>query len=732
MLALIFTGCTSFGPRHPPLKVQAARLITDNDAAFQSKLDVIRNASHSLDLIYYIYSDDYSSSVFTKALLDAARRGVKVRLLVDYSTNYQRLDMFSMMEDKGAGSLEVRLYGRPTRNIVQDAAYLTLGCGRQDPGAQASGQCGQEKLAHVDQLFAGEKIEGMPASSLDISNLDVGNSGLFLSGFYAKQFEAAALAVSKGREDRPPSSRSAKSALADQQESLEKLGRISGQPETGELFQRAHADFELFLASSFNGVQLDRASDNFTRYLPAEKSFSGQSREDWIHVTDYTHHKLLLADDARLQMGGRNVEDSYHMKPNDLTEKYVFMDTDLYAEIAEGGKGVGQDFDALWNFKPMVATIAEVRQHAPNDFVANLDAYREAEKECKGTEEPQAREKCRTEHVAAKWKSLSQRMAAAEQTLERNAGIYQTRYTPQPSESPEITADAGATLTYLENLPFNPRLRPTKRRRIYGAVNGHEGKSGKGIHEAWVKDMPAVCAAATAEHPKTVLLHQAYFFPASNLTTALGRMASGKTDCSHVTVKVLTNSFETTDLNVVNLLARHWLKAFLEYYDSRTAPQRRARFEYHEYLPLEGKAKRSLHTKASLLGDDLQVGSANADVRSYYMDSNNVMRLRSAPQLLTEYAAFVDKLLSDPARTRDITGASRALTREQMLAQDKLAFAAILAKYNVDKRLDPQQIATLEAVFLRLLDDAYGLTRQILANPDSPAAAKFNLQFEGI
>ena len=228
-------------------------------------------------------------------------------------------------------------------------------------------------------------------------------------------------------------------------------------------------------------------------------------------------------------MGGRNVEDSYHMKPNDLTEKYVFMDTDLYAEIAQGGEGVGQAFDSIWSFKPMVATLAEVRQHAPNDFVANFGVYAEAEKKCKGMAEPQAQEKCRAEHVAANAKSLQDRMAAAEQTLERNAGIYETRYKPQPAESPEITADAGAAFTYLENLPFNPRLRPAKRRRIYGAVNGQEGKSGKGIHEAWVKDMPAVCKAATAEHPETVLLHQAYFFPASNLTAALGRMVGGKT-----------------------------------------------------------------------------------------------------------------------------------------------------------------------------------------------------------
>jgi putative cardiolipin synthase len=736
LLALVLTGCPYLpqpggpgGPSSSPaLEVRTARLLTDNDAAFQSKLEAIRSASRSLDLMYYIYSDDYSSSVLTKALLDAARRGVKVRLLVDYATNYKHLDMFSMMEAQGNGNLEVRLYGRPTRNIVQDAAYLTMGCGRQDPGARP-GQCGKEKFALIDQAFAGERIGGAPASDLDVSNLNVGSSGLFLSGFYAKQFEAMALAVTQGQNlDLAQLSQSAGSASADQKEALKKVGRIYWQSKTGNPFQRARADFELFLAFNFLGDQLNPVYDTFTRYLPAEKSFGGPNGQDWIHVTDFIHHKLLLADDARLQMGGRNVEDSYHMKPNELTEKYVFMDTDLYADLARGGETIGRDFDAVWSFKPMVATLAEVRQHAPNDFVANIDAFAEAEKECKGT----AEETCRTERFAARAKGLPERMAAAEQTLLHNAEIYETRYTPHPAESPEFAVDAGAAFTYLENLPFNPRLPAAQRRRIYGAVNGREGESGKGIHEAWVRDMPAVCAAATADHPKTVVLHQAYFFPASNLTAALGRMVDGKADCSHVTVKVLTNSIQTTDLSIVNLLARHWLKAFLEYYDSRTAAQHRARFEYHEYLPLAGKANLSLHTKLSLLGDELLVGSANADVRSYYMDSNNVMLLRGAPQLLREYSTFVEGILSDPARTRDVTESIRTTPRERILAEDRQVLAQILAKYKVDQRLDPKQIATLETVFTQMLNDSYMLTREILAQPASPAAKTFNARFEGI
>ena len=114
------------------------------------------------------------------------------------------------------------------------------------------------------------------------------------------------------------------------------------------------------------------------------------------------------------------------------------------------------------------------------------------------------------------------------------------------------------------------------------------------------------------------------------------------------------------------------------------------------------------------------------------MDSNNVMLLRGAPQLLGEYSVFVDGLLNDAARTRDITELIRTTPRPQMLAEDQQVLSLILAKYKVDQRLDPKQIATLESVFVQMLNDSYLLTQQILANPASPAAQTFNARFEGI
>ena len=71
-----------------PLSIRSGELITGNDAAFRSKLDMIKGAERSIDAMSYLFDDDYSSSVFAKAIVDAAGRGgVHVRLLVDYHTN---------------------------------------------------------------------------------------------------------------------------------------------------------------------------------------------------------------------------------------------------------------------------------------------------------------------------------------------------------------------------------------------------------------------------------------------------------------------------------------------------------------------------------------------------------------------------------------------------------------------------------------------------------------------
>jgi len=143
-----------------------ARVILDNDEAFSTKLRMVANARSSIDMIYYVYWDDYSSSVFSEAVLAAVARGVDVRLLVDYATNYPKLDLFSMLEDSaagGPGSLQVRFYNRPTRQVVKDAAFMTMGCPpAPDEAAEAEKGCDERKTEAIEGAFAGETIGGRP------------------------------------------------------------------------------------------------------------------------------------------------------------------------------------------------------------------------------------------------------------------------------------------------------------------------------------------------------------------------------------------------------------------------------------------------------------------------------------------------------------------------------------------------------------------------------------------
>ncbi len=720
LLALTLTGCVcrqqsslttdtlmkqaSAGP----LSVAQAQLLTDNDAAFLSKLRMIQGAQSSIEMMYYIYSDDQSSSVLTKALLDATRRGVKVKLLVDYQTNYKELDLFSTMEQEGNGSLQVRFYNRPTRNIIKDAVYLTMGCSGEKT-AQYSNNCSAEKFAAIDTLFAGESINGKAAAEQNISNLNVGNSGLFLSGLYAKRGDVMALAVQSGQQIDMKSLQGGASATPGQKEQLKQLGKIYWESKTGAPFQKLTTNAELFFAFALYGGQLNPIKETVTSLLPVERKFSPEERRDWDHLTDYLHHKLLLVDRRELQMGGRNVENSYHMHPNPLTSKYVFMDTDLHATLAQGGDAVGEAFDSLWNFDTMVATLADVRRHAPNDFVA---AMKHAEKKCLGSGGTEGHDLCVKTELQGGGESLDERMADCRKNMDENARAYNQEYLPTLPQQPApgFTVDSGSVLAYLENLPFNKALPPEKRQRTAGALAGEESAGGKNIHDIWLRELPTLCAAATPATPKRLVLHNAYFFPAANLIHGLSRMVNGDYDCSNVTVTVLTNSIQTTDLSVVNLAARHSLKAFTEFYQQQGNPTRRAKFDYFEYQA-RPDTPLSLHSKVSLFGDDIAIGSANADVRSFMMDSNNVMLLRNAPGLVKEYLAFLQPLLDDPTRTKNLNDYFATTPRDVILQEDLATFRLILAKYGVDKKLKEGEQQKIETRFVQMLGDVYELTK---------------------
>lgn len=749
--AWLAAGCATSVPRQSltnlslaaeasagPLAIIGGTVITDNDAAFQSKLHLVEEARTSLDLSYYIYSDDESSSVLSEALIGAARRGVRVRLLTDYQTNYKRLDYFSALEQRGntgKGSLAVRFFNRPTRHIVMDAAYMTLGCGE---GSDIKAQdCSAQKFATVEQQFADEKIDGQPAAPLNISDINPGGSGLLLSGLYGKSSTLMTLAILHGQGIDPKALAAGEKATPEAREGLKKMGKLYWQARTGSVFASMQAKLQLALAEQLYGSQSLPVKNGLFSALPVNRKIGAEEQKDWEHFTDFTHHKFLLADTSHVQLGGRNVENSYHMHPNPLVEKYIFMDTDLVATLAgDGGQKLESAFERLWQFKPMVATLGEVRAHAPNEMLENLEAYSQAEKACADIPQGAMLETCVNGKFQLTAKSLDQRIAEQNVRMARNADRYRNTYAASIQPAAGLAVDASAQLYYLENLPFDKALPQADMKRFYGAQAGAEGAGGKHITQVWLQALDGICQEATAEAPKFVILQNAYFFPSANLIAALAKLADGRQDCSHVTVQVLSNSLATTDLSPVNFLARHAIKAFAEFAASH-ADGRIARFEYYEYQkPAEG-FNLSLHSKVSLFGDRLVVGSANADVRSFMMDSNNAMLVSSAPELVQAWRGLVAGLIASPGRLKLENEYFVVTPRAQMVQEDLASLHGILARYSADKHLNPQQLKDLDARFVALLDAAYAMT-QAAMDPDASetsrraAQDKFNELFQTI
>ncbi|HWO40566.1 MAG TPA: phospholipase D-like domain-containing protein [Candidatus Eisenbacteria bacterium] len=712
-----------------------ARVILGNDAAFRSKLEMIEQAKTSIDAMYYIYSDDYSSSVLSEALIAAARRGVRVRLLLDYHSHYKDLDLFTMMERRGSsgsGSLQVRFYNRPTRNMVMDAVYLTMGCGRAGE-ARKSRDCSAEKFAEIERLFATERIDGVPASELGISNLSAGNSGLFLSGLYSKKPEIMAFAVLRGQDvDLAKLNAAGGKTTAEDKENLKRVARIYWNSRVGSPFRRLTAKLQLAVIFHLYGEALNPIYDTLAEHFPLERPEAAAAALDWEYMTDFLHHKLLLVDQRVVQLGGRNIEDSYHMRPNEMVEKYIFLDTDMRIRLAGGGEDIGRAFDDLWNFRRMVASTAEVRQHAPNEFSANFDAYEEAEKACGSKGPKETQEACIAREFEKRSLGRFEREERRYRTMRTNAERYwrEYRYAKAPDPSPDFTVDRDALLAYVENLPFLGGPNDPKTTRAYGAVNGEEAKHGKRIHALWMAGLEQACRTASAEQPRRVILHQAYFFPPSNLIKQFSRMINGELDCRHVTVTILTNSIATTDLNLVNLLARHAAKAFADFYQSSRDPQRGARFEYYEYRKFDEKARMSLHTKVTVLGDDVMIGSANADVRSYMMDSNNGMLIRRAPKFLEQYVGHLQAFTKDPSKTQNMTVYFATVSREQMIAEDRETFRSLLKKYRVERWMDAEEQGRAEALYVQKLNEVYFLTRMIVSN--GPGAREAEKRFNRI
>src|SRR5262249_23399733 len=188
-----------------------------------------------------------------------------------------------------------------------------------------------------------------------------------------------------------------------------------------------------------------------------------------------------------------------HMAPSSLVERYLFRDTDVEVELREGERALTRAFEALWDFAPRTARLAEVRLHAPND---RLVATEQADAACRQLDPKREEEAYRRCHGAAFTAALDleRRLDAQYEQLRARAAEYRLRYRPAAPEvrSPEFPIDAGAELYYLENLPFDQGQPLEARVRTYGVDIGRERAAGRYIHEVWWRALERVCGLGGA------------------------------------------------------------------------------------------------------------------------------------------------------------------------------------------------------------------------------------------
>lgn len=742
------------------LKVKRARVLIDNDSAFQTKLEALRSAGagDTVRLSYYIYTDDHSSSVFFQELLNAAGRGAEVRLFADLITNYTYMDLFAYLERASRGRIKTRFFLSLSDNLKRDLNYLTRPCPKVSGGVTPT-TCSNAKWAEIAQRPESDAY-----------------SKLLLSGLLKKSATAMKTAVIEGQQVDLKKLRSGTSSKEDTEQLIEFLKLL-----VKSKFQKdASASIKVALAYTLYGEKLNPVMNQINGLVPLDQNGQDGSLQDWEHVTDFTHHKFLMISNRWLQIGGRNIENSYHTEPSPLTQKYIFKDVDAAIEIEKGGESVAQSFDRYWAFPGLTHSLSEVLAAAPNDFVMNIDAAEKALALCaRGAFGPARRQQvleCLSAQLPRQpgYLNLEERLRKVERTLAENAQTFKT-YRPSVQESwapgnpqGEISARdlKTAFITYVENLHFDKRKNPSERTRVFGSKPGQELESGKYLHHLWMRSMENVCRT-TAERAQQdpsrprerVILHSAYFLPPSAMMKTLTKMIDGTWDCRGVRLTILTNSIETTDLNVINLLGRYQMTAFYNVYSQRDtyfgdqiykddrsqdprfnrssrSTGRSAVVDYYELKPDSNSSRLSLHAKVSILGQDALISSANGDVRSYYMDTNNGLYLKNVPDFVKGYTAWIDRQIADKGQTRSLVSRFTAggvpvdATLQRLHAEDRALIEMFLAKRAFGAKIKPAQRQQIHELTSKITGEIFEATLKIMVPQRNEGGDQFQREAE--
>ncbi len=106
--------------RHPGLS--GFRTLDEGEEAFAARLRIIHAAERTIDAQYYIWHDDLTGRVLYNRLLDAADRGVRVRLLLDDLDTAGKDGMLRLID--AHPNVEIRLFNPFANRQARTADFL--------------------------------------------------------------------------------------------------------------------------------------------------------------------------------------------------------------------------------------------------------------------------------------------------------------------------------------------------------------------------------------------------------------------------------------------------------------------------------------------------------------------------------------------------------------------------------------------------------------------------------
>ncbi|MES2831842.1 MAG: phospholipase D family protein [Pseudomonadota bacterium] len=111
----------------PPGELSGFRLLPTGGYAFNTRVALARRARHTLDVQYYIVEDDETGRAILKELQNAAKRGVRVRLLMD-DIGTETLDQ-TLLKMASQPNIEVRIFNpfASGRSAVSTRLLSSLG-----------------------------------------------------------------------------------------------------------------------------------------------------------------------------------------------------------------------------------------------------------------------------------------------------------------------------------------------------------------------------------------------------------------------------------------------------------------------------------------------------------------------------------------------------------------------------------------------------------------------------